>query len=537
MGVYIFLLIGTVLVGIPLCSEKCGRSGRLIYCCAAAAVFMFISAVRYQVGYDFSLYGGTYYNIAFMYPDEISQLKMEKGFLMPLYVLGIEFESYYTVFIYTSLIIYSAVFFLIYKNSSCPWISVTAYLCMGLFFNSLCFIRQVIAALIVTYALKYADRKFSARFFVMILAASLFHWSALIMIPLFWLLQIKPGYIYLGVIAGLTVIFCIFSRTFITWAADTFYMYNVYDISTNREVIVGLSPKFTIMFGLAFALCFIFRERLMEINPKNKVYINCAMYMVVFEATGMRHAVLSRFAIIVCIAPIIFMAPDVVQAVKEFFEDKFFKKDRALGKKYGIAAMSALSLYCAGFYFMLLIGNYNGVVPYASRINRPEEVYSLDIADSFNNGYPDDGEDWDEDEWDYENWDDEGWDDEGWDDENWDSEGQDGGSSGGNGGSSSQGGGNGGGSGSGNSVGGNNSGGSSGNGGNGGGDAGGNNGGGNSAGGADSMGQNGGSSGGSGGSSSQGGGNGGSVEPYVVTAGPNGKIEIDGDTIREILNR
>ena len=39
MAVYIFLLIGTILIGIPLCSQKCGRSGRIIYCCAAAEAY------------------------------------------------------------------------------------------------------------------------------------------------------------------------------------------------------------------------------------------------------------------------------------------------------------------------------------------------------------------------------------------------------------------------------------------------------------------------------------------------------------------
>ena len=68
MAIYIFLLIGVIAAGIPLCSEKCGKSGRIIYCCAAAAVFIFIAAMRYEVGTDYNLYGVTYYNMKFAYP-------------------------------------------------------------------------------------------------------------------------------------------------------------------------------------------------------------------------------------------------------------------------------------------------------------------------------------------------------------------------------------------------------------------------------------------------------------------------------------
>ena len=117
MAIYLFLLAGVVVAGIPLCSEKCGKKGRLIFCIVAAVVFTLISALRFQVGYDYNSYGGTYFNLKYMTREEIMAYKMEKGFLLPLYALNLAFEEYYVVFIYTSLIIYPTVFYLIYKHS------------------------------------------------------------------------------------------------------------------------------------------------------------------------------------------------------------------------------------------------------------------------------------------------------------------------------------------------------------------------------------------------------------------------------------
>ncbi len=375
MAIYIFLIIGVIVAGIPLCSSKGGRSGRIIFCCAAAVVFIFMSAMRFEVGYDYNMYGAKYFSFKYMLPEDIMYERMEKGFLMPLFVLNLGFEDYKTVFVYTSIIIYASVFYLIYKNSSNPWISTVSYLCFGAFFNSLCFLRQIMAAMLLTYAMKYYDRKVPIRFFVLVIAASAFHWSALIMLLMFFLLKIKPGYVYTGIVALGTVIFCLFSKTFMYWAISHFDMYQGYDPELNVEASGGLSPKFTIMFGILFIICFLFRKKLAEKNPANSTYINCLMYAVVFEAMGMRHAVLSRFTAIVYLPPLLYLVPDLVTVIKEYVSEKFSQKGAKSIQAVNICAMSALTLFFGGSYIMLLLSNYNGVVPYVSQINKPYELF------------------------------------------------------------------------------------------------------------------------------------------------------------------
>ena len=412
MLIYIFLLIGTVLIGIPLCHEKSGKKGRAIYCAGAALVFIVVSALRFQVGYDYNLYGGTYFNMKYMDIADVALDRMEKGFLLPLYVLDLAFEDYRTVFIYTSVIIYSSVFYLIYKHSSNPWISTAAYLCFGLFFNSLCFLRQVMAALIVAYAITHIGEKQPLRFFVLVFAAAAFHWSALIMLAVYFLLKIKPGYIYLGVVTAGTIIFCIFSRTLMFWAIDHFYMYKGYNPETNVEATKGLPIRYTVMFGILFALCFIFRKKLMEKNKNNGVYINCLMYTVVFEAMGTRHGVLSRFAVLTYIPPILFLLPDLAAAVKEYLSEKLASSAKLRRQAISICTVSVSAVFAAGCYVMLMLSNYNGVVPYVSQMDRPADIFVEEITED---------ENWDDVDWDDEDeeWDDVDWDDEEWYDEEW----------------------------------------------------------------------------------------------------------------------
>ncbi len=427
MLIYFFLLAGVAAAGIPLCSEKCGKTGRIIFCTAAAITFILVSALRFQVGYDYNLYGGTYFNMKYMTLEEIGAKRMEKGFLLPLYVLNLAFEEYHIVFVYTSIIIYSAVFYLIYKNSSNPWISTTAFLCLGVFFNSLCFLRQFIAALIVAYAIRYLNRIKPWRFFVLVVAAASFHWSALIMLGMWILLKIKPGKVYLAIVAAGTILFCLVSRTIMYWIIDNFYMYKDYDPSANVEASQGLPIRYTIMFGVIFVICFLFRNRLIEKNKRNSIYINCLMYTVVFEAMGTRHGILSRFALLVYLPAVLYLIPDAVIVIKEYISEKLAAKEN---RKCVVNVLSAgvTSLLAIGCYTMLMLSNYNGVVPYVSQINRSTDIFVEKILDENaddnwedvdwdDEGYYD--EEWETEEWLDDDWSDEDWSDEDWDEDNW----------------------------------------------------------------------------------------------------------------------
>lgn len=371
MTIYIAMLAGALAL-MPLCSDIFGKKGRAVYCAVMGVAFIFISALRFRVGYDYDIYATEFCKMQLFEAEDVSLMKMEKGFLFPMMIINGVSDSYITVFVITSLIIYSVIFYLIYKNSSSPWISTAAFLCFGLYFNTLCFLRQVMAALVVLYALKYMKEKFSLRFFVLIFAAACFHWSALIMVPLYFMLKIKPSWGYLGTVSGLTVIFCIFSRKAMYWIINHVELYKNYDPDTNPEASVGLSPKYTIMFGLLFLVCFIFRERIIKRNAMNSVYLNCFMYAVVFEAMGMRHGILSRFSIIVFFPVFLYLIPDAVLSVKEFIEEKFRSKKK---RQTVMRASAVLAAFYAGASFvMLLAGNYNGVVPYMSYIDRPYDV-------------------------------------------------------------------------------------------------------------------------------------------------------------------
>lgn len=369
MTVYLLLLASSAIFGAVLCSEKLKKWGKLVYLILFALVFIFVSATRFEVGYDYNMYGSSYYDLLYEDMDDISTSIMEKGFMYLMYFMNLGVEQYYGVFIITSIINYVAVFFLIYKYSSVPWISVTAFLCFGLFFNSLCFLRQFIAALIVAYATKYIDEKNYFKLFLFAVIASSFHWSALLIAGLYFLVRIKPSWIYLGTVALLTVIFCIFSVKAMQILIENFAMYKGYDPLNHIEAKVGLPIRYTVMFGILLLLSYFFKKRLIERDSKNGIYINLLMFTTVFEAMGTRHAVLSRLAIITYIPPILFLVPELCICIKEYMTEK-------KSKVYAVLSNAAFGVFALACYVILMVNNYNGVMPYVSQFNRPYDIFT-----------------------------------------------------------------------------------------------------------------------------------------------------------------
>lgn len=390
MVVYISLLAALVILGIPLCSKKCGKWGRAVYCVIAALMLIFVASVRLNVSYDYNYYATAYTELTFSDINDIMLERYEKGFLLPLYILNLISENYVLCFVYVAVVVYGAVFAYIYKNSDIPWVSAAAFLCLGLFFNSLCFLRQIIAAVVAAYGMKYAVKGQPYKYMIMMLMAGAFHWSALLLVPMYFLLRIKPSYGYLGIMAGLVTIFCIFSRKVMLWAIDVFYMYRGYNIETNVEASMGLTPAYCIMFGVLFAVCFLFRKRLIAKNEANIVYINCLMYTTIFEIFGVKHAILSRFAILFYLTPILYLLPDAVVVIKEYIGEKFTYPKRRMA--VSACSVMAAAAYFAGCYCMLMANNYNGVMPYETFLGKDDSaLYSEGSGGDF--GWDDDEED------------------------------------------------------------------------------------------------------------------------------------------------
>lgn len=363
MLVYYLLLVGSLAVGIPLCRLKHGKG---VYCALAGAALFLTAALRNEVGYDYNLYASWFLNYRARMTSILGGYKQEKGFLIPMKFVSEVTDNYQVMFVIIAAIISTAVMLFIYFYCEKPYLGVFCFLSFGAFFNSMNFMRQMIAATIVLYAIQYIKKKQYLRFLVFVLLASAFHVSALIMVVFYFLVQIKMNWISLGVYSGVLVLYFIFSESIL--GVITRYFYTGYKPGSNVEISKGTVPIYAILFTLVFVAAFLLRKRLVKSDSFNNVFLNCMFFACFFELMGLKHGVVSRLSIYFLIPAVTVLVPKTLTALMEWCKEKF-TKDRVKQMTAKAVALAVFITFCTGMYSYMIFNNYNGVYPYKTVIS------------------------------------------------------------------------------------------------------------------------------------------------------------------------
>lgn len=361
MLIYWILIISAAIIGIPICGiNKVQSKNRIcIFCIIFVLVFTMVAAIRLSVGYDYNSYATIFYNMNFQSLEEVGNSRYEIGMLFPVKIIEIFTYDYVPSFIFLAIAMYPPLLNYIRKYSDNPWVSVLAFLAFGVFFNSLCFMRQIFAAIICAYAYKYAEKGNFFRFFVFVLLGACFHRSAFLVIPCYIFAYISMNGFVLILTALTSISAYALSNEFIGMV--TKYFYKNYDVTANREVVNGLNPLYTIMFGIVFILAFILKKRIKGSEKEKNILLWCSYACVFFEFIGMKHAIISRLAILFIIPNILLLVPKIWCAIMELIKEKLPSKS----VKAGVVTAALIMTVSMGILYGNLIDrNYNGVVPY-----------------------------------------------------------------------------------------------------------------------------------------------------------------------------
>ncbi len=368
MTVYWILLVLSAALGIPLCGLYEKRSDRraAVYCIVMGAVFALLAAVRFDVGVDYNMYAKLFYDMNFMDTEQLGNIQREKGMLFPVVLTEIFTFDYFPAFAVLSPVIYALIMAYGAKYSDNPWVGVFAFLCFGVFFNSLNFMRQIIAASVGAFALRYAAKGNYFRFALFAVIAGAFHRSAFLLLP-FGLVCLIPMNIpvLIGLLCGSGAVFA-FSGDIIN--AVTGFVYKNYGAVEHREVTVGLSPLYTVMFGVIFIGAFVLKDKLRGDEREINQLLWCAYGGFFAEALGMKHAILSRLGLLFFLPVVFLLVPKIFTAVCRLASGHKGRRKRA-----AVLAAATLMIAMAGLYGGLLYKNYNGVVPYQTVFEREVE--------------------------------------------------------------------------------------------------------------------------------------------------------------------
>lgn len=195
----------------------------------------------------------------------------------------------------TALITNLLIVFTLYKYSRLIEISLYVYITSGMYLVSMNGIRQYLAAAIVFAATKYIFDGNWKMYVLIVLFASTFHQSALVLIPIYFLVRRKSWSAMTCILIILAVIIVIgfnqFSTLFFAAIEDTQYgeYKNFHEGGANiLRVVVDSIPLILAYRG---------REKLREIFPKSDYIVNMALLGSVFMLISTQNWIFARFSI------------------------------------------------------------------------------------------------------------------------------------------------------------------------------------------------------------------------------------------------
>ncbi|WP_176584723.1 EpsG family protein [Priestia megaterium] len=251
-----------------------------------------ISGLRNNIGDTyFYMYAYNFYDFTW----EIVKSQKDIGFgILQMLLQKISEDPQILVFT-TALITNVLIVFVLYRYSRTFELSMYVYITGGLFLVTMNGIRQTLAAAIIFTATKFLMEGDWKRYFLVIIFASFFHQSALILIPIYFVVRSKAwskATIALVTLAVIIVLgFNQFSALLFSAIQDTQYSeyQNFNEGGANiLRVAVNAGP---------LLIAFIGRDKLRRIFPNSDSIVNMALIGCVFMLISTQNWIFARFSI------------------------------------------------------------------------------------------------------------------------------------------------------------------------------------------------------------------------------------------------
>ncbi|SFL16195.1 EpsG family protein [Paenibacillus sp. 1_12] len=298
-------------------------------------VMVLVSGLRNGIG-DTYFYMYSYRTTVFSLENIL--FKADFGFNLIQYVLQyISMDPQLLIFV-VALVTNVLILLVLLKYSRFFELSIFLYITSGQYLVSMNGIRQFLAGALLFAATKYIFDGNWKKYMVIVLIASTIHQSALILIPIYFIVRQKAWTTQTYLLLTLAVLFVFgygqFSQAFFSVIKDT--KYSEYEnLETHGanflRVIVTAAPLIIAYFG---------REKLRRIFPKSDYIVNMCLINVVVMLISTQQWIFARFSIYFGLY-ILILIPWIIEL--------FVPKDRKL------VYYAILVCYCIYYYYESVI--------------------------------------------------------------------------------------------------------------------------------------------------------------------------------------
>lgn len=259
---------------------------------ATALCLVLVSGLRSNIG-DTYYYKHSYKTGNFTWESIKSQKDIGFGVLQ-LILKKISDDPQIMIFT-TALITNVLIIVILYNYSKIFELSTYVYITCGLYLVSMNGIRQFLASAIIFTGTKFLINGNWKSYILLVLFASTFHQSALILIPIYFLVRFKAWSKYTFILLFISVVIVIlfnqFSNVLFSVIEDTQYgLYKNFDAGGANiiRVVVNAMP---------LLLAFLGRDKIKNIIPNSDYIVNMALLGFTFMVISIQNWIFARFSI------------------------------------------------------------------------------------------------------------------------------------------------------------------------------------------------------------------------------------------------
>lgn len=267
-----------------------------------------LSGFRYMVGTDFYNYKVYFENIDYY---KYKNSPFEGGYYLLNKLVHLFSNNSQLIFLIISFITIYLINITLSKYSSKYWISIFLFITLHFYYESFNIMRQYVAIAIVFYSIEFIYKENLKKYLICVLIATMFHKTAIFMMPFYWLLRMKfklktyvIGVVMSPIIAIMIPKIIHVISLFIPKYAY-YVQYGVSGASANSAIIISLV---ILIFMLANIDTFI------SSDPKNLIYINAIFFAIILGITSYSNIVLYRLMTYLYILSILAI-PNVLNSI------------------------------------------------------------------------------------------------------------------------------------------------------------------------------------------------------------------------------
>ncbi len=333
------------------CFRKPSKSKNMMFLLFAFGQMFILMAFRYGIGFDYKQYANGFIVMKETGFDELSYKDWEIGFviLTKLFGLipGMDYQ-WFIIILALLAVIPSAIF--IYKNSEMVWVSTILYVNLFMFFMSMNFLRQMIAVSFVLLAWHFMKRKKFIIYALIIIFASLFHQTVLVMLPVYFLVKMKPGIKEL-LTYGFILLWFYAASTNLIELITSFY-HEEYSqtefITEGVSFIYALTPLFITVTAFILA-----KTGTIDLTNENKYIINLSFICSLLMLTMSKHSIIERLSYYF-IMFMVLLVPVICKSLKT----KGISYTTSDDKVIDLTSAKSRTLLSVGFLVIVLLMSY-----------------------------------------------------------------------------------------------------------------------------------------------------------------------------------